>query len=150
MHRPFTTTASVLTLGLFLYGLIPFDFITDTAQLHTSFLQAVWMPQGVRADGGATALCPGMVEQFVGAAWFALLGYTLTWAGWECGYRRVSAALWAVQQGCVIVAVTEALQLFIRSHLFDLVGMLIATGAVFLGAWLALSLGDWGQSAFSH
>jgi glycopeptide antibiotics resistance protein len=140
--RPFTTVASLLVFGLFFYRLAPFDFITDTDGLRASFLRAVWtIPEKCTAPSGAPPYA-ALIDQLVLAAWFAGLGYVLALSGREAERRRIPATASAIQQGCIIVVVTELMQLFTRSHVFDIATIVIGSLAVVFGAWFAIFVVD--------
>lgn len=140
--RPFTTVASLLVFGLFFYRLAPFDFITDTDGLRDSFLRAVWtIPEKCTAPSGAPPYA-ALIDQLVLAAWFAGLGYVLALSGREAGRRCIPATASAIQQGCIIVVVTELMQLFTRSHVFDIATIVIGSLAVVFGAWFAIFVVD--------
>ncbi len=83
MDRPFTTLSSMLTVGLVLYCLAPFDFVTNTAGLHASFLRARWDLIEPRLTPFGEPPYAMMLEQLMGAAWFAGLGYFLALAAVE-------------------------------------------------------------------
>jgi len=139
-ERPFTTTASILTLGLFLYNLVPFDFITDTAGLHASFGRARWDLTGVRPSAFGSAPYGLMIGQLGGAAWFAALGYLLVLAAGESGRDRFSAVGSAIKHGFILASLVEFMQLFTASHCFDLTAIALRTLAVIFGAWCAAFL----------
>lgn len=139
-ERPFTTMASILTFGLFLYNLVPFDFITDTAGLHTSFGRARWDLTAVRPSAFGNAPYGLMIGQLGGAAWFAALGYLLALAAAESGQDRFSAAGPAIKHGFVLASLVEFMQLFTASHRFDLAVIVLRTLAVIFGAWCAVFL----------
>lgn len=87
IDRPFTTLSSMLAIGLVLYGVAPFDFVTDTAALHASFLRArldLAAPRPTPFGGPPYAM---MIQQLVGAAWFAALGWSLALAAFEKNRR---------------------------------------------------------------
>ncbi|UCC30453.1 MAG: VanZ family protein [Phycisphaerales bacterium] len=139
-ERPFTTMASILTFGLFLYNLVPFDFITDTAGLHTSFGRARWDLTAVRPSDFGNAPYGLMIGQLGGAAWFAALGYLLALAAGESGQDRFSAAGSAIKHGFILASLAEFMQLFTASHRFDLAVIVLRTLAVIFGAWCAVFL----------
>ena len=139
-ERPFTTMASILTFGLFLYNLVPFDFITDTAGLHASFGRARWDLTAVRPSALGSAPYGLMVAQLGAAVWFAALGYLLALAGGESGQDRFSAAGWAIKHGFILASLVEFMQLLTASHRFDLAVIVLRALAVMFGAWCAVFL----------
>jgi len=155
--RPFTTAASMLTLGLFLYHLAPFDFVMTTDALHASFGRAHW---GLLSAGVPTVGAPpfaAIAYQLTGAGWFAVLGYLLALGGREkgrhpasCAHQPLAPTLtgvgaeWgsALKDGLILVALVEFMQLFTQSHSFDSATVLIRSFGVAVGAWCALFLID--------
>jgi glycopeptide antibiotics resistance protein len=82
-ERPFTTLSSFLTIGLILYGLAPYDFVTSTAGMHESFLRARWTIAAPGQPAPGEPPFTTLVQQVIGAAWFAGLGLVLGLAALE-------------------------------------------------------------------
>jgi glycopeptide antibiotics resistance protein len=141
-ERPFLTLASVLALGLFIYKLAPFDFITDTAGLRASFLRAVWAMPAVGSTVPGVPPYEAMIEQLFAAVWFAGLGYLFALGERESGHRPHVAIALAIQQGCVIVVTSELMQLFTVSNVFEIPAIVLGVLAILLGAWLAIFVVD--------
>jgi len=139
-EQPFTVLASILTIGLFSYGLIPFDFITDTSALHASFGRARWDLSHMRPISLGDPPYAQLIAQLSGAAWFAVLGYLLALAARESKRAHVEAIGSAVKHGFVIAGLIEFLQVFTMSHGFDLAIVVLRVLAVLLGAWYAVFL----------
>ena len=143
--RPFTTAASLLTLGLFLYNLAPFDFVMTTDALHASFGRAHWSLMSARVSSVGAPPFAAMAHQLTGAGWFGVLGYLLALGGSERGRHsvRLGGSLGsALKDGLILVALVEFMQLFTQSHAFDAATMMIRSFGVVLGAWCAVFMID--------
>ena len=92
IQRPFNTLAPVLVIGLLCYGLLPFNFVTDTEGLHAAFRRARLDLVSIRAAYPGQPPFEPLTNQMVGMAWFAFLGLVLVRARWE-GNRRSAIAL---------------------------------------------------------
>ncbi len=139
---PFTTAASLLTLGLFLYDLVPFDFVMTTDALHTSFGRAHWSLMSTHATTTEAPSFAALAHQLTGAGWFAVLGYLLALGGRERGIPAVMSLGSALKDGLILVALVEFMRLFTRSHTFDAAAMLIGSFGVVFGAWCAVFMID--------
>jgi VanZ family protein len=133
--RPLTTIVLVLGLGLFLFSLAPFDFVTSSAGLHAAFSRAQWNHFSFTSASGSP-----IVGKFTGAAWFALLGYFAALAGREIGRRPVIALASALKQVAVLVVVVEIMQVFTRSHVFAIADIMLHGVSALVGAWAAVFL----------
>jgi glycopeptide antibiotics resistance protein len=141
-RNPFSTVALVLTVGLILFELAPFDFVTSTAALQASFLRAQW---GLTSPNlttlGAPALTPLVVE-LTGAFWFTILGYVSALAARNGGQTRLSALASSIRNAAMLVVLIEFMQLFTTSHVFELSALVIRINGVVLGAWSAIFIID--------
>lgn len=133
--HPFATAGLVLTVALLFYAVAPFDFVSTTDELHASFLRAKWDVMHPRAGAVGDPPLRLMVHQFMGAAWFAALGYVLALARREDGRDPGIALVSAIKHGIVLACLIEFLQLFTLSHTFDLASPILRGLAVGLGAW---------------
>lgn len=140
--RPFTTAASLLTLGLFLYNLTPFDFVTTTDALHASFGRAHWSLMSAHVTAVGAPPFAAIAYQLTGAGWFAVLGYLLALGGRERGRHSALSLGSALKNGLILVALVEFMQLFTQSHTFESATVLIRSFGVAFGAWCALFLID--------
>ncbi len=140
--RPFTTAASLLTLGLFLYNLAPFDFVTTTDALHASFGRAHWSLMSTRVTTVGAPPFAAIAYQLTGAGWFAVLGYLLALGGRERGRHSVMSLGSALKNGLILVVLVEFMQLFTQSHAFDASTVMIRSFGVAFGAWCAVFLID--------
>lgn len=134
-ERTFATLASVLTVGLFAYGLAPFDFITSTNELHAAFRQAGWNPTAPFASLFSLGADGGVLDQLPGALWFSALGYLLVLAGRQAGRDRMSAAVFSLKHGFVSAGLLGVTQVFTLSHEFEPVAIILRCLAVALGAY---------------
>ncbi len=135
---PWTSLGSLLMVGLFAYGLAPFDFVTDTAGLHTAFGRALWAPVGPRIWSQEGSAFGPLMEQLSGAAWFAVLGALLGLAALEHELSPVRAFAKAVRNAVGLAALIELMQLFTQSHVFDAATILLRGYAAALGAWMGV------------
>lgn len=141
-ERSFATLAFLLTVGLFAYGLAPFDFITSTEELHAAFRRAGWNPTAQSASFFSIGTDGGVLDQLPGALWFAALGYLLVLAGRQAGHDMRAAAIFSLKHGCVSAGLLEVTQLFTLSHQFEPVAMSFRCLAVALGAYGASVIVD--------
>lgn len=141
-EHPFATLSSILTIGLFLYCLAPFDFITDTAGLHASFVRTgrELLPSRATAVGGPSQTLT--MAKLIGAVWFAVLGYLLALAARESGRSPVHALGSAIKHGFILAGLIELMQLFTASHQCELAAVAMRTFAVMSGAGCAAFLLD--------
>ncbi len=141
-ERPFTTCTLLLTIGLIIYNLAPFDFLTSTSGLQASFLRARWDLFTPRiAATGALPFGP-MIAELYGAFWFMLLGFTAALAAREVGLDASRALGRAIRDSALLVALIEFMQLFTVSQGFDLASIVIRLIGVMLGARTAIHFID--------
>ena len=140
--RPFTTAASLLTLGLFLYNLAPFDFVLTTDALHASFGRAHWGLMDARDSTVGASPLAAMAHELTGGGWFAVLGYLLALAGRERRLDSATSLGSALKDGLILVVLVEFMQLFTLSHSFDTASIMIRSFGVVCGAWCAMFLID--------
>lgn len=148
-EHPMRLAAALLTVGLFVYGLAPFDFVTTTAELHASFARASWrVPSAGTAGQGASAV----VGQISGALWFAGLAYVIALAGLEAGRHPTTALGSAMKHGVLLAALVEGMQLFTCSHVCEARTLYLRIVAVALGAWSGVFVTERpaGEQARSH
>ncbi len=138
--QPFNVAVFVMTLGIFCYELIPFDFLTSSTALHSAFHRAQWLPLITGNLLAPTSLTAGLAERLTGAAWFALLGYLLAMSHRKNKRAPFTATGYAIFHGIILVSVIEGMQLFTRSHVFELEAILFRSLAVVCGAWVAVNM----------
>jgi len=136
--RPCSVIAGGLTIGLFLYHLAPFDFVTGTAELHDAFRRARLYPTAVGVETSQKVV----LARLGTGLWFAALGYFAALARRERGWLRRYAFLGAARQGFTLVVILEGLQLLHKSHTADLNAAIFHGLAVGLGAWIAVYVVD--------
>lgn len=138
-QSPFRLAASLLAIGLFVYQIIPCDFVTDTAQMHAAFarsrLNPASIPPGTASEGLAE-----FSHELTAASWFLLLGGLLGLGGVEAGRRSFVAFGSAVKQGLVLATVIELVQLFTQSHVAETNSVVMRSIAVSMGAWCGVFL----------
>ena len=137
-QKPFSVLAPVLVIGLLCHGLLPFNFVTDTESLHTAFNRARLDVFSHRAPATGQPPLEPMVNQMIGFAWFACLGYVLYRSARERRWSRAAAILSALKSGFILVMMIELMQLFTTSHVFDMATIVLRCVAVALGLWCAL------------
>ncbi|UCE61140.1 MAG: VanZ family protein [Phycisphaerales bacterium] len=151
VSRPFVTSAFILTLGLFVYNLAPFDFITNTAGLQESFRRAQWSLSIARMRAFGELPLGELAAELSGAFWFIGLAYVSALAWREVGRERAKAIALASEKSLILIVVIELMQLFTRSHGFDMVTIALRALGVILGARLAVggvdagTRSDWRQ-----
>jgi glycopeptide antibiotics resistance protein len=141
-RRPCSTVAAALTLGLIVYNLAPFDFVTSTAKLHQAFLRANWSLMAPRPPASDSRPLGPFSMQLAGAAWFAVLGYFTALARREDAIGARAAFVSAVGHGFLLAVMIELLQLFTSSHRFDLLAVPLRGLSVTIGAWGAVFVLD--------
>ena len=136
--RPFATCTLFLTMGLIMFNLAPFDFVTSSGDLQASFLHARWDLTTPRiAAPGVLPYAP-MITTLYGALWFALLGYVAALAAREAKLTRARALARAIRDSVLLVVLIAFTQLFTVSHLFDLASIVLRIIGVTLGARTAI------------
>lgn len=143
--HPFQTAGFGLTLGLFVYQLAPFDFISTTEGLHASFARSRFWVAGVYGSSAGGSLSSGAVASLQVVGWFALLGYVLALGARESGRRSGEALAYALKHGIGLAGLIECMQLFTGSHVFEPPSIVIHGVGVFAGSWAALFLSDLGR-----
>jgi VanZ family protein len=137
-RRPFRTSASLLTIGLFAYHLAPFDFITNSAELHESFRNSRWDFALSRSTVLGAPSSAHLMGELAGAAWFAALGYLLVLAARRSGRGALHALGSAAKHGLILAGLIEVMQLFTMSHQFEPAVFALRSVAATAGAWCAL------------
>ena len=140
--RPFTTAASLLTLGLLLYNLAPFDFVMTTDALHASFGRAHGGLMNPRVATVGESPFAAIAHQLTGAGWFAALGYLLALGRRERRLDSATSLGTAIKEGLILVVLVEFMQLFTQSHAFDTAGIMMRSVGVVFGAWCGVFLID--------
>ncbi len=133
----FASISAVVAVGLLLYGLFPFDFVTTTEAMFSGFRHARWDLFSIRHASVGDPPFAAIVGQLAGAGCFAVLGYVSALANRERGRRPVVSFGLAVKHGMVLASVIEGMQLFTGSHVFDLASLVLRSLGVILGAWFA-------------
>jgi len=129
--NPWRAAVIALAVGLFVYHLAPFDFVTSTEALHASFHRArlEWTPGLVDGTRNAAALAQAMAT----AAWFGLAAWLYAKMRLRRGAEPAVAMLSAIRHGVVLAAVIEILQLFTGSHVFELADITTRSAACIIG-----------------
>jgi len=141
-ERPFSTASVVLVLGLFVYHLSPFDWVTDTESLHASFgrarLAMVGPPWAPAEEPPWTAV----LDQLGGCAWFALLAYLLGLSAREAKRPPALSFASTLRDGLLLVVLIELMQVFTESHIFDPAAIMLRAVAVAFGGWCSIYVVD--------
>lgn len=133
-RRPMASTAVVLSVGLLLWNLAPFDFVLRTSGIAESFLHAHWSVIPQLPVTSMSRLVSLLVPELDGAVWFAVLAYIVVLACRETGRTPQSAVLWSIQHGLILAVLIEFLQLFTRSHVFEVSAIVVRVPASVIGA----------------
>ncbi|RME39389.1 MAG: VanZ family protein, partial [Planctomycetota bacterium] len=127
---PCAAAASILTIGLFVYHLLPFDFVVGTDRLHEAFRKTMIVTT-------AGSFPTETLAELESAAWFALLAFLWTRAGTTNTVSKTHVRAHAIVQVFVLAGLIECLQLFTRSHVFEPASIALRTVAAMIGAHLA-------------
>jgi VanZ family protein len=142
-RRPCSALAHVLAATLLFHQLFPFDFVTDTSELHQSFRRAQWIPAPLKAFGlFEAATCSPILSELAAAGAFAFLGYFSVLSGRERGESAGFAFVSATTHSAVLAALIETLQLFTASHCFKLVPIVLRPVGATFGAWFGIFILD--------
>lgn len=146
VEEPTSTVGLLLTLGLIVYAVAPFDFVLEDREFDRVFMRSLWWPMAERAAPTSTdaELAPyALLMSAVGMAGvFALLGCVSAMANRQRGLSPLAALWGAIGHGAVVAVIVEVLQLFVRSHVFDTADIATNTVAAAIGAWSALAVLD--------
>lgn len=149
--RPYRLLWISATLGLLVYSLIPFDFVTSSAALHEAFRRAMLYPGacfGRPDDGSPGLMILGYLRDSLA---FGVVGYLSVLAAVErFPGRRIETAHHSIHALALIVVI-ELLQLLTRSRVFDVLDIVFsqvcAIGGITLASAVvrksALSLARW-------
>lgn len=128
--RPLALIATALSCGLLAYDLLPFDFITSTAHLHSAFQRI----HPFEFPTGLAALSTELSHAFV----FTILGFVVAVDAVRGGVSPIKAVLIGSQHGLVLACLIECLQIFTNSHVAELFCVATRSAAALLGAWIAV------------
>jgi VanZ family protein len=126
---PLNFWAIGISSALLAYHLVPFDFVTDTEQLHACFrrVQLFEMPAGL-AD----------IAQELGAAcWFGVVAFLITREASRHGRLPFDSMIEGLQHGLILACLIECLQLFTHSHVPEAMSAVIRASGALLGSWTA-------------
>jgi len=137
--KPAATAAGVLTVGLVVYHLLPFDVVTSREQFRVSLSQCRFRP--LYGDGGTVSTAELLT--WIGlAGQFAVLGMLYAAAAAERGgvmatAERGAVMVAAARRSIVTVVVTaltiEVCQIFVASHALDGLDVIAGASGGFLG-----------------
>lgn len=125
--RPFRSLALALGTALAAWSLAPFDVLTKPESLARAFRLAEW--SALPRDTFSQAWLRELVE----ASWFGLWAYFALLGRAEAGDRPRLRAAGVLAQGAALVIVIEVLQLFVRSHVFELAAIVLRCVGVVIG-----------------
>jgi VanZ family protein len=137
--RPWSAAAVGLSCGLLMYGLMPFDFVMTSAELHTAF-QRLRMPDWAPA-------WRAVLDEAGGAAWFAVLGWVLAREFRLRDATKGATLLGGLVHGLVLALLIETLQLFTKSHVPEAGVVIVRALACLGGAWVGIGLSGGGIQA---
>lgn len=137
-ERPYSTVTVALVIGLMLYHLIPFDFVTSTSGLRRSLAQtALWPLVGGPSRAGDS--WHQWLQWFGYAGQFALLGLLSVLAYRERGLPLAYSLRKSIACIMLVPLAIEVSQVFVVSHAFDAADWLAASG----GGLVGLGMGGW-------
>lgn len=119
----------ILAVGLLLYHLSPFQFVTTTDQLHRSLERAI---VGFGASGSISPW--SILGHLPHALWFALFGWCVYQAASSRDRSLRFAFAAAAAQASVLVVTISAMQLLTTSHTPRLSSVCMFAGAALIGA----------------
>ncbi len=134
-RTPYTAAAAVLTAGLVLAALLPFQLVTSDAALWGRFHDIRWGLFGTSANASSFETFCRLMATAGGAFWFAALGYFGGRAAQEMGRTREEAMLSAIMNGMALVGVTAFLSVVVDPASLDVEAMCAGALAVILGSW---------------
>ena len=140
-QRPLTTLSTLVTVGVVVVSLSPFDFVTNTGQLHASLAAARWSPLRVDVTADAVALGFGSLTDsgVLGTAGlFVVVGFLLALAARERGLARRNALEAGLGQVALLAVLIELLQLLRCSGGFGVLDAILYILTGFLGVLMAL------------
>lgn len=140
-RRPWHVAATAVTVGLLLFELMPFDFITTQSAFEDAFRRAEWNPFQTSLHAKGPPWLGGTLRELHTAGAFALLGYLACLASLEHGRPRATAGAFGVAHVAVAAWLVEVLQLFAASHALEFGSGLLRCFAGALGVWTAMTLG---------
>lgn len=132
--RPMLTVAKVLSVGLLMYHLVPFDFVTSSEAMWASMHQTRVWPTVGDVDAATQIAWVGYAGQF------ALLGFLCVLGLRERGRSVSDAVNAALTHVGVLALLIEVLQLFVASHAFDSVDFFVAASGGMLGVCAAAAV----------
>lgn len=124
--HPWGASATLISAGLLVYGLLPFDFVTTSEELHTCFRRL----SGPLWNGGLA----GLASELAGATWFAALGWLIAFDTRTKGEAESVAVLAGLTHGLVLACLIETMQLFTKSHVPEAGAAMIRTLACLAGS----------------
>jgi VanZ family protein len=146
MQAPMSTVGLLLTLGLIVHGVTPFDFVLADREFNHGLMRSLWWPMAERAaatpaDGELAPYAP-LVSAIGMAGAFALLGCVGAMANRQRGLPPLAALWGSIGHGTAVAVLLEVLQLFVRSHVFDTADIATNAVAAAIGAWSAVAVLD--------
>ncbi len=125
VSRPWTISATGVACGLLLYHLIPFDFVTSTAELQKSLAQSRLWPF-IPGSVGTGVSSRDLIGWFGVAGQFAVLGILCMMSELSRGLTMRSSVCRSLCCVSLVGAVVETSQIFVASHAFDTLDWLAA------------------------
>jgi glycopeptide antibiotics resistance protein len=144
IQGPTPTVGLLLTLGLIVHGVTPFDFVLKDQEFDHGLMRSLWWPMAERAaptpaDGELAPYAP-LVSAVGMAGAFALLGCVGAMANRQRGLPPLAALWGSIGHGAVVAVILEVLQLFSRSQVFDTADIAANAVAAAIGAWSAVAV----------
>jgi VanZ family protein len=138
--RSCTLSATAVACGLVLYHLIPFDFVTSTADLQKSLGQSRLWPF-IPGSLGAGVSSRALIGWFGVAGQFAVLGILCMRCKGAAGITLRSSACRSLCCVSLVAAIVEVSHIFVASHAFDTLDWLAAT----TGGSIGIAIAAWSR-----
>lgn len=135
LARPVAMASVILTIGLFLFNLAPFDFVYQTNHLRDSYLHASWQLFGGSHAAGQSQIGVERFADFTAALWFAALAYLIAFSRVRNGWRIAPAVASAIKHCVVLIVVIELTELLTRTQRFEISTIALRCCLAVAGAW---------------
>jgi len=137
--RPVSTATVVLGLVLLVVGLLPFDFVSGSTELHRSLSQSRWLWLSATVGSQRVAANPAaLVSAMEAAALFAVFGFMSALSSREKRRTAIESLEHALGSVILLAVLVEILQLFVCSRVSDSMDAVLNICCGALGAYCAL------------
>ena len=133
--RPIAMASVILTVGLFLFNLAPFDFSFHTSHLRESYLSASWQLLGGLTSAGLSQMAGETVADVAAALWFAALAFLIAFSRRRNGWGVAGAVVSAIKHCIVLIVIIELIELLTRTQRFEISTIVLRGCFAVAGAW---------------